>query len=83
MKKKQWFGVIYVSIWVLIWGTLGSLIDLPFLKSEVYQEGSFGQATTFFLTAIGCSFIGYWLYPKVLASKILVGSLGLDTDSQD
>ena len=80
MRKKQWFGIVYVSIWILIWGTVGSLVDLPFLKSNFYQEGSIGQALTFLCTAIISTLLAYLIYPKVLSSKILIGALGLDTD---
>ena len=80
MTKKQLFGICYVSIWVVIWGTIGSLIDLPFLNSGIYRAGSIGQGATFFVTAIASIGISVWLYPKVLASGFLVASLGLDTD---
>ena len=51
MKQKILSGIIYVSIWILIWGTIGSLIDYPLLKSEVYEPGSIGQYITFLITA--------------------------------
>ena len=40
-------GVLYVSVWVMLWGTVASLIDWVLLKGEVYTTGSFGQASTF------------------------------------
>ncbi len=40
-------GVIYVSVWVVLWGTVASLIDWLLLAGEVYSTGSFAQATTF------------------------------------
>jgi|TARA_X000000368_G_C22583182_1_gene516034 hypothetical protein len=40
-------GVIYVSVWVVLWGTVASLIDSLLLAGEVYSTGSFAQATTF------------------------------------
>ena len=40
-------GVIYVSVWVMLWGTVASLIDWVLLTGEVYNTGSFGQASTF------------------------------------
>ena len=82
MTKKQLFGVCYVSVWVVLWGTIGSLIDLPFLRADVYEVGSLGQALTFTLTAAASSLVGYLLYPKVLSFGFLVAALGLDTDQQ-
>ena len=40
-------GVVYVSVWVMLWGTVASLIDSVLLTGEVYGTGSFGQASTF------------------------------------
>ena len=40
-------GVAYVSVWVLFWGTVASLMDYVLLERELYASGSFGQATTF------------------------------------
>ncbi len=65
MTKKDWFGIIYVSSWVLIWGTIGSLIDFPLLKQEVYQAGSIGQITTFVLTAAASIAIGIKVFARV------------------
>ncbi len=83
MTKKQLFGICYVSVWVVIWGTLGSLIDLPFLSSKIYTVGSIGQATTFIVTAFASIAISVWVYPKVLSSRLLIGALGLDTDQDN
>ena len=80
MTKQQWFGIGYVSVWVVIWGSVGSLIDLPLLNAELYVEGSIGQITTFALTAIVSGAVGAWLYPRVLSSSFVVAALGLDTD---
>ncbi len=68
MTKKDWFGIVYVSLWVIIWGTIGSLIDLPLLNSGIYLAGSIGQITTFTITAIGSIALSIWLFPK--AEKI-------------
>ena len=78
MTKKDWFGILYVSIWVLIWGTIGSLIDLPLLNTNVYAAGSLGQACTFCLSAFVCILIGIWSYPKILANKLIANALGLE-----
>ena len=63
MKKKDFFGIIYVSSLIIIWGSIGSLIDYPLLKSSIYIEGSIGQACTFLLTGIIFSIIGKKLFP--------------------
>ena len=49
-KKIKVF--LYISIWVIIWGSIASLIDLPFLKNGIYSEGDLGQYLTFTLTAM-------------------------------
>ena len=43
---------LYISVWVIIWGSIASLIDLPFLKNGIYGEGDLGQYVTFSLTAM-------------------------------
>ena len=40
-------GGLYVSVWVVLWGTVASLIDWVLLAGEVYGPGSFGQASRF------------------------------------
>ena len=44
--------VLYISIWVIIWGSIASLIDLPFLRNGIYGEGDLGQYFTFAITAM-------------------------------
>ena len=44
--------ILYISVWVIIWGTLGSLIDYPLYQNKVYLEGSIYQYLTFTITAI-------------------------------
>ena len=83
MTKKQLFGICYVSVWVVIWGTIGSLVDLPFLKSEIYAAGSIGQAATFTVTAIVSLAVGFLIYPRILKFGFLVAALGLDTDNEN
>ena len=80
MTKKDWFGIGYVSVWVVIWGSVGSLIDFPLLNADVYLPGSLGQVTTFLVTGILSVGIGIWIYPKLIKSSFLVAALGLDTD---
>jgi hypothetical protein len=54
-------GVGYVSAWVLIWGTVASLVDYILLKREIYAAFSVGQTLTF---------AGYGLAAIVLAVRI-------------
>ena len=42
---------LYISVWVIIWGSIASLIDFPLLKNGIYSEGDLGQYLTFSLTA--------------------------------
>ena len=53
VKTNYKFKVfLYISVWVIIWGSIASLIDLPFLKNGIYREGDLGQYLTFSLTAM-------------------------------
>ena len=53
VKTNYKFKVfLYISVWVIIWGSIASLIDLPFLKNGIYSEGDLGQYVTFSLTAM-------------------------------
>ena len=53
VKTNNKFKVfLYISVWVIIWGSIASLIDLPFLKNGIYNEGDLGQYFTFSFTAI-------------------------------
>jgi len=56
---------LYISVWVIIWGTLGSLIDYPLYKNKIYQEGSIYQYLTFTLTAIFSIISARFFYQKV------------------
>ena len=40
-------GVVYVSVWVLLWGTAASLADFVLLQRAAYDTGTAGQAITF------------------------------------
>mgnify|MGYP001369480442 CR=1 FL=1 len=66
MKKEDWLGIAYVSAWVIIWGSAGSLIDLPLLESNVYLPGSLGQIATFTLSGIVSSIIAIYLFPNFI-----------------
>ena len=50
-KNKSIKIFLYISIWVIIWGSIASLIDFPLLKNGIYSEGDLGQYLTFSLTA--------------------------------
>ena len=50
--NKKFKVFLYISVWVIIWGSVASLVDLPFLKNGIYREGDLGQYLTFSLTAI-------------------------------
>lgn len=40
-------GIVYVSVWVLLWGTAASLADTVLLQRHAYEAGTGGQAVTF------------------------------------
>jgi hypothetical protein len=40
-------GVMYVSVWVVLWGTAASLADFVLLERSIYPTGSIGQGITF------------------------------------
>ena len=44
--------ILYISVWVIIWGSIASLIDLPFLNNKIYSEGDLGQYLTFTITGL-------------------------------
>ncbi len=80
MTKKDWFGIGYVSIWVVLWGSIASLIDYPLLQTEIYSIGSLGQVATFLISAIVSGIIGKWLFPIISNNAVIVSALGLDVD---
>ncbi len=56
---------LYISAWVIVWGTLGSLIDYPLYKNHIYLEGSIYQYLTFTITA-GISIVSAkFFYKKI------------------
>ena len=63
MKKKDFIGIAYVSLLIILWGTIGSLIDFIFLKSDVYIAGSIGQAITFSIIGFITTLLGIYLFP--------------------
>ena len=65
-KTNQKFKVIlYISVWVIIWGSVASLIDLPFLKNGIYSEGDLGQYVTFSLTAMVAIIFSKKIFNKI------------------
>ena len=64
MNKKTLIGVSYVSAWVIVWGTIGSLIDFYFLQNT-YLPGSIGQFLTFIVTAIISTITAKYLFPII------------------
>ena len=64
MEKKNLIGVSYVSALIIIWGTIGSLIDFALLQSEVYKVGSLGQILTFSITGFIFIYFGVKLFSK-------------------
>ena len=57
-------AILYISVWVIIWGTLGSLIDYPLYKNKIYLEGSIYQYLTFTITAIITIMSAKFFYKK-------------------
>ncbi len=64
MNKKTVIGVSYVSAWIIIWGTVGSLIDFLFLQNT-YLPGSLGQFLTFIITALISSMTAVFMFPII------------------
>ena len=56
---------LYISLWVIIWGTLGSLVDFPLYKNKIYSEGSIYQYLTFTVTAIIAILSAKFFYKKI------------------
>jgi len=54
-------GVLYVSVWVMLWGTAASLVDVVLLERGAYDPGTAGQAITF---------VSYGIAAVVLAVKL-------------
>ena len=64
-ENKNLKAILYISSWVIIWGSVGSLIDYPLYKSEIYSEGSIWQYLTFTITGLVSSLIGFKIYKKL------------------
>tara|TARA_B100000965_G_scaffold282455_1_gene240355 strand:+ start:974 stop:1204 length:231 start_codon:yes stop_codon:yes gene_type:complete len=72
MNKKTFIGISYVSSWIVIWGTIGSLIDFYFLQNT-YQPGSLGQFLTFIVSAIVLSVAAVYIFPTI-NNRLLVNN---------
>ena len=57
--------ILYISVCVIIWGSIASLIDLPFLKNGIYSEGDLGQYLTFSLTGMISIIFAKNIYSKM------------------
>ncbi len=66
MDKKDFIAIAYVSTWVLIWGSVGSLIDFPLLGNHIYVAGSIGQISTFLITALITTVIAILLFQNFM-----------------
>ena len=56
---------LYISLWVIIWGTIGSFVDFPLYKNKIYSEGSIYQYLTFTVTAIISIIAAKFFYKKI------------------
>jgi len=56
--------ILYISLWVIIWGTIGSFIDYPLYKNKIYLEGSIYQYITFTITGIISIISANFVYKK-------------------
>ena len=64
MNKNTIVGISYVSAWIIIWGTIGSLIDFYFLQNT-YLPGSLGQFSTFIITALISVIAAIYMFPTI------------------
>ena len=76
-------GVIYVSVWVVIWGTASSLVDWLLLNADLYQSGSFGQASTFIGYGAAASVLGVRLSSRFLFKNAEAEAGGNDDQSSN
>ena len=56
---------LYISVWVIIWGSIGSFIDYPLYKNKIYLEGSIYQFLTFTMTAMISFICAKFFYKKI------------------
>ena len=70
MSKKDWIGILYVSVSVIIWGTVGSLIDFLLLEQNFYKVGSLGQLITFTMTGLFTTVVSIIFYKRILNKDV-------------
>jgi membrane protein implicated in regulation of membrane protease activity len=73
-------GIVYVSVWVLIWGTVASLMDSMLLIGDVYETGSSGQAVTFLAYAAATVVLATRFSSRFLTAS---GSEAIAPDAED
>ena len=61
-------GILYDSVWVVVWGVASSLVDWVLLSGEVYEMGSFGQVATFIGYGAACSVLAVRVSGRFLPS---------------
>jgi hypothetical protein len=76
-------GVVYVSVWVVIWGTVASLMDWLLLAGEVYGTGSSGQAVTFIAYAAATVVLATRFSGRFLTSGVSDGNGDGNGDGSD
>ena len=54
-----------ISLWVIIWGTIGCFFDFPQYKNKIYLEGRIYQYLTFTVTAIISIISAKFFYKKI------------------
>ena len=59
-------GLLYVGVWVLLWGTAASVADLVLLERGAYASGTGAQAVTFISYGIACVVLAWRLSPRFL-----------------
>jgi len=64
-KSNPIKAILYISVWVIIWGTFGSFIDYPLYKNKIYLEGSIYQYLIFVITAIISIISAKFFYKKI------------------
>ena len=69
-----------MSVWVLIWGTVASLMDSMLLIGDVYATGSSGQAVTFLAYAAATVVLATRLSSRFLMTP---GSEAMAPDAKD
>jgi drug/metabolite transporter (DMT)-like permease len=62
-------GVVYVSVWVLLWGTGASLADFVLLERGAYEPGTTGQWVTFASYGIAAAALAVRLAGRFLRSE--------------